>query len=290
MKLKKIGLALGGGGARGYAHIGILKVLERNKIPIDYISGTSMGGLLAALYCGGYSVAQLEDEAIKFSNIRELMKLVELAPPRRGFIDHRKIRLYLAELLGDVTTFSHCCIPLGLCAIDLQSGREVHLTTGELIPAILSTICFPGIFPPVDMDGQKLIDGGILNNVPVNIVKNFGAEYIIAVDVEPTRFLKTNIKSINQNIFGGFPTPGAFLDFYYSELLMISKITEINLQQCKPDCLINPQIPLDITELFGFFRANEIIEIGEKSAQEAIPKIIKEITINELRDKESLKD
>ena len=279
MKMKKIGLALGGGGARGYAHIGILKVLERNNIQIDYISGTSMGGLLAALYSSGYSAAQLENEAIKFSNIRELMKLLELAPPRRGFINHGKIKLFLTELLGDCTTFAQCSIPLGLCAVDMKSAREIHLTTGELIPAILSTICFPGIFPPVEMDGQKLIDGGILNNVPVNIVNNFGAEYIIAVDVEPNGYFQTDPGNTNQKFFRGFPTPGAFLDFYYSELLMISRITEINLQQCKPDCLINPQIPLDITELFGFFQAREIIEIGEKAAQEAIPKIIEEISI-----------
>jgi NTE family protein len=279
MKLKRIGLALGGGGARGFAHIGILKILERNNIPIDFISGTSMGGLLAALYCSGYSAEQLEAEAIKFSSMRELMKLVELAPPKRGFIDHRKINKYIAELLGDVTTFSQCVIPLGLCAVDLQSAREIHLTSGELIPAILSTICFPGIFPPVVMGDKKLIDGGILNNVPVNIVHNFGAEYIIAIDVEPNRYLQTESKNINQKLFWGFPAPGAFLDFYYSELLMISRITEINLQQCKPDCLINPQIPLDITELFGFFQAREIIEIGEKAAQDAIPKIIEEISI-----------
>jgi len=280
MRLKKIGLALGGGGARGFAHIGVLKVLERSNISLDYISGTSIGGLLAALYSSGYSAEQLEEEAIKFSDIRELLKLVELAPPRRGFIDYKKIKQYFTELLGDVTTFSQCKIPLGLCAVDMKSAQEIHLTSGELIPALLSTICFPGIFPPVEVESRKLIDGGILNNVPVNIVNDFGAEYIIAVDVEPTRYLQTDFENINQKFFWVFPTPGAFLDFYYSELLMISRITEINLQQCKPDCLIHPQIPLDITELFGFFRASETIRIGEQAALEAIPKIIGEITIS----------
>ncbi len=278
MNQKKTGLALGGGGARGFAHIGILKVFEQYKIPVDYIAGTSIGGLLAALYCSGYSASQLEEEAVKYSDIREWMKLVEITPPRRGLMDYKKIKQYISELLGNITSFSQCSIPMGLCAVDLVSAQEVHLTSGELIPAILSTICFPGIFPPVDLGGQKLIDGGILNNVPVNIVRDFGAEYIIAVDVEPNRYTQRDFINSNQKFFWGFPTPGAFLDFYFSELLMISRITEINLQQCKPHCLINPQIPLDITELFGFFRAAETIKIGELAAQEAIPKIIKEIS------------
>jgi len=119
-----------------------------------------------------------------------------------------------------------------------------------------------------------LIDGGIFNNVPVNIVRDMGADVVLAMDVELDRTLmKSGIRSAS-SLNWPLPTPEAFQDFYHSCLLMISKITEFNFMQSNPDILLNPQIPLEISEFFGFNKAREVIELGRQAAQKAIPQIM----------------
>ncbi len=132
----KIGLALGGGGARGLAHIGVLKVFERSGIPIDFLTGTSMGGIIAGAYAAGISPAELEAEAERMTHVSSMMRLVDLSGPRRGLIEGKHIRAYLCDLLGKDTTIENLSIPLALPAVDLVSGQQVVLRQGLLVEAV----------------------------------------------------------------------------------------------------------------------------------------------------------
>jgi NTE family protein len=173
-----IGLALSGGGVRGLAHLGVLRVLEEAEIPIDLLTGASMGGLVAAIYAAGVPL----DEIITFA-IR--LRLLDLASPDhswRGFFDHRKMTELLTRILGcDTLTFEDLTIPVAVTAADLITGELVILDSGPLIPALLATSALPIFFAPVQHQGRWLIDGGVLNNAPFDIARHRGADRVLAV-------------------------------------------------------------------------------------------------------------
>lgn len=176
--MSNIGLALGGGGAKGFAHIGVLRALEELAIFPDILSGTSMGGVVAALYATGMSVERIE------ASLRATGLTVFAArePSRLGLMGRGKIIAWLGGLLGDVT-FEQLPHKLAMMAVDLEAGTEVVLDTGRVVDAVLATTAFPGLFAPVERDGRYLIDGGALNNVPFDVARQMGAEYVIASDV-----------------------------------------------------------------------------------------------------------
>jgi NTE family protein len=176
--MNKIGLALGGGGAKGFAHIGVLHALEELAIHPDLLTGTSMGGVIAALYAAGLSVEHIE------ASLRATGLTVFAArePSRLGLVGRAKLMAWLDGLLGDVT-FDHLPRKLAMMAVDLESGAEVVLDHGRVIDAVLATTAFPGLFAPVEHDGRYLIDGGALNNVPFDVARHLGAEQVIASDV-----------------------------------------------------------------------------------------------------------
>jgi NTE family protein len=137
-----VGLTLSGGGARGLAHIGVLKVLERRAVPIDCISGASMGGVLAAAYASGLSPQMLESLALRMARLRRLVRLVDLRPPRRGLLAGTKLRSYLAQFIPPGLTFADLRLPLALEAVDLRTGEEVALAEGPVLDAALATSAF----------------------------------------------------------------------------------------------------------------------------------------------------
>ena len=171
----KVGLVLGGGGARGLAHIGVLKVLEQEKVPIDLLAGTSMGGLIGALYAAGISPADMEKEAMQRGRKRSLARLLDLQPSPAGLVKGGRISEELAMHLGPGLNFRDLPMPLALVAVDLRSGQEVVLQEGRVIEAVRATISLPGFFVPVDLDGHLLVDGGVLNNVPVAWGRNLAS-------------------------------------------------------------------------------------------------------------------
>ena len=174
----KIGLALGGGAAKGYAHIGILKVLEKEGIPIDMIAGTSIGSVVGALYASGISISVIEKLAYNIQ--RDLW--IDLVIPRRGFIEGKRVE-EMMKLLTKNKSFDELEIPLAITATDLIEGEEYIFNKGNVAKAVRASISIPGIFNPV-IEGKKvLVDGGVLNNVPVDVVKQMGADYVIAVDL-----------------------------------------------------------------------------------------------------------
>lgn len=271
--MRTLGLALGGGGARGFAHVGILKVLQREGFPVSFLAGTSMGGIIACLYAMGKTVGELEELCLRLARVRELMKLVDLNPPRQGLLEGTRVQAYLAHLIGETTLFSDLSIPVCLSAVDLLTAAEVKLSTGRVLPAVMATSAFPGLLPPREYDGSLLVDGGVLNNVPADIAREMGADVVVAVDVQhnpceepPWQFLPKKPRWTSR-------MPELFLDFYRSELIMIAAMTQRRIAEGKPDLVLRPRIPPDITMFLGFTRADELIAAGEAAAEEILPEL-----------------
>jgi NTE family protein len=272
---RRLGLALGGGGVRGLAHIGVIKVLESAGIAVASLAGSSMGGLIGALFAAGWTGEELEQEVLSRTKFRQMVKLVDLSPSRRGFLVGQRVREQLDELIGNKLSFAQLRIPLALTAVDLCTGKEVTLRTGSVLEAVLATTAVPGLMPPVVMNGCQLIDGGVLNNVPTDVAKADGADVIAAVDVNPP-FPSDPSQSLEENektwpaIFPQFAQ-----DFYTAELIMVNALTRLRIAQCPPDLLIQPPIPDGISIFWGFTRAREAIAAGEESARQALPALEK---------------
>jgi NTE family protein len=178
-----IGVALSGGGVRGFAHLGILRVLEEENVPVHLMAGTSMGGLVAGLYAAGVSLDRLET----FAREAGLRDLISPDRERRGLLDHDRMAPLLADLLGDPEfTFEGARIPVTLLAVDLERCELVCLDRGPLIPALLATSAFPMVFSPVHHQGRWLVDGGVANNLPVDIVRRMGADRVLGVSSSPS--------------------------------------------------------------------------------------------------------
>ena len=171
-----IGLALSGGFARGIAHIGVLKVLDEENIPISFVAGSSVGAFIGAIYCAGASAREIEQIA---GNVRR-RHFARLAISRFGlFSNHRMIK-FLNKILK-VKTFEELEIPLAITATEISNGAGVVFRSGPLAEAVRASCAYPGVFPPVDIDGRMLVDGGLAYPVPVQPVSEMGSERIIAV-------------------------------------------------------------------------------------------------------------
>ncbi|MFC1965114.1 patatin-like phospholipase family protein [Chloroflexota bacterium] len=183
MRRKKIGLALGGGAARGLAHIGVLDILQKEGIPIDMVAGTSAGAIVGALYAQGKDAGQIKSLALEFGS-RKLASFVDPYLPKSGFIRGKKIHDLLVSYIGDVR-FSDMKIPFVCVATDIETGEEVVINQGSVPEAVRASISIPGIFAVTRWEGRYLVDGGVVNPVPVNVLKQIGASFIIAVNVIP---------------------------------------------------------------------------------------------------------
>lgn len=174
----KIGLVLGSGGLRGLAHVGVLKVLEREKIPIDYVAGCSIGSLIGALYCAG-----LDPETImKLAKNLKPRHWLDFVMPKMGIISGDRL-LAMMRLLTQNKHFDELRIPLAIVATELNTGNEVVFTSGEVAAAVRASTSVPGVFVPYKMGDQLLVDGAVLNPTPIDIVRKMGAEKVIAVDL-----------------------------------------------------------------------------------------------------------
>jgi len=177
----KIGLALGSGAARGLAHIGIIKVLEENNVPIDYIAGTSIGAMIGGLYASELSIGEIEKIALNMTN-RDMFSLVDPSV-RKGLIRGEKIKSFIENNLA-AKNFKDCPIPFSATAIDIKTGEIVVLDSGNMADAIRASISMPLVFQPVERDGKTLVDGGVGAPVPVEIVRKMGADIVIAVNLD----------------------------------------------------------------------------------------------------------
>ena len=257
---RKVGLALGGGAARGLAHIGVLEVLEKEGIPIDMIAGTSAGAVVGALYAQGKDTEQLKDLATGMS-WRRLAPLVDLALPKTGFIGGRRIKKLLKLIIGDIS-FADLRIPLACVAADIMSGEEVVIDQGSVLEAVRASISIPVIFTVVKWKGRHLVDGGLVNPVPVSVLKRMGADVIIAVNVipDPAERVQQGEKLGKLNIISVI-----MQSIYISSYLLVESCLK------EADIVIEPRVvqigPVD------FHRTQECILQGEWAAQDFIPEI-----------------
>jgi predicted acylesterase/phospholipase RssA len=183
-KHNKLGYALGGGAARGLFQIGVLSVLEEQGITPDIIAGTSMGSIIGAMYASGLKAKDLKQIAYGI-DWRQVMRLTDIvALPRSGIIHGKRIMALLRSVLGDIS-FSQLQCKYAAVAADLYSGQQVILAEGSLIEAIRASISIPGIFKPVYYRGRYLVDGGLVNVVPVSVCRDLGADFVIAVNAIP---------------------------------------------------------------------------------------------------------
>ena len=282
---KKIGLVLSGGGAKGFAHIGLLKVLDEEKIPIDYVVGTSMGSIIGALYSMGYSALEIEniiltrdwlsyfDDTISRKNElienkedkdKYALSLVKenwrLNLPK-GAIKGQSIDKVLEELFlnaKDIKDFSQLPIPFACVATDAATGKEVVFTKGYLTNGIRASMSLPGLLDPVEIDGKLLLDGGLANNFPASVALDLGADYLIGEEVLGDLKRKEELDSAI-----------AIMD----QALAYKRVDVTNLEKKKIDILIQP----DTSEynIFSFSKAKEIIDAGEKAAREKIDQLKK---------------
>lgn len=177
----KVGLALGSGGARGWAHIGALNCLVRHEVPLHCVSGTSAGAIFGSAFAAGR--LDLANELAEPPDWHRLFELfVEVGLPRSGLLTGRRIQTLLNELVGN-NTFATLTLPFAAVATDLASEQEVVLDSGSVGDAVRASIAIPGILTPVSRKGRLLVDGGLVNPLPINVARALGADYVIAVDV-----------------------------------------------------------------------------------------------------------
>jgi len=257
---RKIGLALGGGSARGLAHIGVLEVLEEEGIPIDLIAGTSAGAAIGALYAQGKDASLIKDLALDLS-WKRLASLVDLALPRTGFIGGKKIKDMLGLIIGGDIKFSDLKIPLACVATDIMTGEEVVIDHGSVLEGIRASISIPVIFTLVRWKGRYLVDGGLVNPVPVSVLKRMGADFIIAVNVTPDITARVQpAKDFKPNIINII-----MQSMYIGTYLLVGSSLE------GADIVIEPQVVH--IGASDFHRCQECILQGEWAAKDSMPRI-----------------
>ncbi|MDI6755145.1 MAG: patatin-like phospholipase family protein [Thermodesulfobacteriota bacterium] len=249
-KPAKVALVLGAGAAKGFAHIGVLKVLEAHKIPIHMIVGTSVGSFVGSFYAYGYNAFQLQGLALTV----EKGDLIDFIVPDNGFIQGLKLAEYVNKALKN-TPLEKLNIPFYAVATDIQNGQEVIFGKGNTGAAVRASCSVPGVFRPVKIGDRMYVDGGVVSPVAVEAAQQYGADIIIAVDIssdvgaaKPQGTIETLLQSVN---------------------IMYSRLAAI--QCAKADVVIKPKVGHIGSS--DFSKRHEAILEGEKAAAEALPKI-----------------
>ncbi len=248
--MKNIGLALGGGAVLGAAHIGVLKAIEEKGIEIKFITGTSIGAFVAALYAFGKNWKEINE----ITSELKWMDITSISLSRYSLLSNEKFGALLKKHIGD-KNIEESNIPLAMIATNAATGEKVILTKGSVAKAVMASTCIPGIFNPVVIDDNMLIDGGIVENVPINTLRKIGANFIIGVDL-----------NANHN----YQKPGNILDVLMNSFHFIMQ-QAAKLQTEDADFLIKPDLSAfdrtDTTQIVG------LIEKGYEDALVALEKI-----------------
>jgi NTE family protein len=246
----KIALVLGAGAARGFAHVGVLKVLESQHVPIHMIVGASVGSFVGSLYAYGYDAYKLQALALSL----ERDELVDLTLPDNGFVKGDKLENYVNRLVGNAP-IEKFRIPFHAVAADIQTGDEMVFGTGNAGIAVRASCSVPGVFKPVRISERTYVDGGLVNPVPVDVARRYGADMIIAVDISASR---------DMNV------PQGTIDTILRSVdIMHARISQIQIP--KADVVIRP----DVGHLGSsdFTKKHAAILEGEKAAAKAMPAI-----------------
>jgi len=265
MTKKKIGLALSGGAARGLAHVGVLDVLQKEGIPIDMIAGTSSGAVMGAVYASGQDTSKMIENALDAGWKR--IPMIDPSFPKTGFIKGRKIKNLLSSFLGGNIRFSDLKLPFACVATDIDTGEEIVINSGSVSDALRASISIPGIFTVVKREGRYLVDGGLTTPVPVNVVKQMGADFIIAVNVNPD--VSDRMGKTSQERVRAHKEPNIFQIMMQSIYITTYSLARTSLIDA--DIVIEP----DLTNIGAgdFSKAQELITRGQQAAQNAIPEI-----------------
>jgi NTE family protein len=246
----KIGLALGGGFARGIAHVGVLRVFQANDIPIDFIAGTSVGALIAATYASGTSLTEMERQG-RETTFRDFgtWKL-----SRMGMASNERIEHFLHKFTT-ARFFHEMKIPLSMVAADLLSGQSVHFTDGEIGPALRASCAYPGLFLPVEYRGRIFVDGFLTETVPAEAARELGAEIVIGVHLEP----------------GLLNSPPRSMIEVISRSFSIIQAAAAQPWRTDVDVLIEPNV--HHVGWDEFVKTPELVAAGEAAALAALPRI-----------------
>ncbi|MBN2097100.1 MAG: patatin-like phospholipase family protein [Candidatus Omnitrophica bacterium] len=278
----KVGLALGGGGVRGLAHVGILRVFERERIPVDLIVGTSMGAVIGGAYAISGNAFSVEQKILELLARNEIAKLESLAAQsrteekrmiieglatfvkelllwnlkgiKRWIADGAGIRRVIEELMQDAE-FSRTRIPFACVACNLKTGEEVILNQGNMTEAVMASSTMPAIFPPVKIGGRLLIDGATTSEVPIEAARKLGADFVIAVNVGSNIY--------NDNFRHGMDI------LFQSDEIRNHELMRLKLELA--DFVITPGV--ENVSWASFSRGRECIEEGERSAYKAVARL-----------------
>jgi len=250
----KIGLALGAGGARGLAHIGVIQVLEEHRISVDMVAGSSIGSLVGALYAMGHDGNTLA----RFAQLCREKFFYDFTVSKMGIIQGNKIK-ELLSLITQRKRIEELPIPLAIVATNLTNGEKVLFREGYVADAIRASISIPGIFVPVEMDGKLLVDGSVVDRVPVSVVKQMGADIIIAVDIST---LKKNVQ-VNSIVDVMLQS----IDIMQHEI--------VRFHELNADIVIRPNV--SEYSLRSFESVSELIQLGREAAENQLAKIKEKI-------------
>ncbi|KLT72916.1 esterase [Neisseria arctica] len=246
-----VGLALGGGASKGFAHIGVIKVLQQNNIPVDIVTGTSAGAVVGSLYASGMSADRLELEA----EILEKADVVDLTLSTTGFIRGQKLQDYINRKVGN-RPMQNLPKKFAAVATDLETGRMVSFNTGNTGQAVRASVSIPNVFQPTVIGSRRYVDGGLTAPVPVTAARNMGANVVIAVDI--------SAKPAKLSGSGFF----AYLD----QSLNIMSTSALNQELGKATVVIKPKVQ-QLGAIGGFDQKTQAIKLGEDAARAALPQI-----------------
>ncbi len=278
----KLGIALGGVAARGLAHIGVLDVLEQNKIPIDLIAATNTGAIIGAAYASGARSKNLIEIASRLPYEYELGTLKDFRIFQGGFLSNKKVLKLISSFLGPLKTFGQLKIPLRIITLELETGKDVAFEKGSLWDALQASMAIPGLFPPVKIGGKTFVDGSNINPIPVSHLIEMRADITVGVNaLSPLRrYFSTGSGDMEKNIREEALTE----DWKMVDIIMRSfqKLQhEIGLSKATlADLTITPEVTGFSWK--DFKRAPEIIDAGRRAAEQALPKLL------EIRDKRKL--
>ncbi len=257
-KKKKVGLALSGGGARGLAHIGVLKVLHDHRIPIDMIAGTSAGSLIGSLYAGGVNITTMLEIATKI----KWKNFFKIVLSKSGLVSSEEIENFVISQIGK-KSFSDLEIPFATTTVDLKTGQAVILEKGEVHRAVRASCSFPWMYIPLKTEEHVLVDGVLKHNLPSLIVRKMGADFVIGVDVIPRTYDSDNFDNVLE---------------IFDRALDLFILNQNKEKEDACNILITP-IREKITSL-ELDKSEKLVKLGEQAALEALPAIKKALSIS----------
>ncbi len=288
----RVGLVLGGGAALGISHIGVLKVLEKENIPVDIVTGSSIGALIGAFWALGFNAGQIEKFAREFENRLKCLHLLDIIFPKSGFIGGLMIKRWLRKKIGK-KTFYDTKIPLKIIAYDLTNRKDIVIGSGDVVDAIRKSIAIPGVISPIIEKEKVIIDGGIVNPLPTNILVSMGIRKILAVNIlKSPEDVVADVELVKENQQKRKPKSIFILPFYILNQMIVKVwqrlftpnicdiivssfqsvdyvLAEQSAQQS--DVLIHPKF--SGIDWFELYKVDELISSGERATHDKIEKI-----------------